>query len=345
MSGDALSRLLAADHLPPVCLLCGSEPLLLLEAADAFRARAQALGFAERQVFDVEARFDWNELAAAASAMSLFSTQRLLELRLPTGKPGRTGSDAIRAYCENPPPDTVLLIAAGDWSRQHEGVWSKAVAKVGKVYQVQPLRSGQLPGWIRERLRSQGMSATPDAVQALAERVEGNLLAAAQEVEKLALLLRRPDGSIDSAPIDADRMLELVADSARFEVFGMAEAALSGDTARCLRMLRGLRAEGAAVPALLGPVSYTLSSLAELAAVQEAGGSVARAMQQARIWESKQRQYRDALGRASPRHWQRVLADLGRVDRMSKGREFGDAWLGLERLLTAIAAPQAGIGP
>ncbi|MEZ5464661.1 MAG: DNA polymerase III subunit delta [Lysobacteraceae bacterium] len=345
MSGDALSRLLAADHLPPVCLLCGSEPLLLLEAADAFRARAQTLGFNERQVMDVEARFDWNELHAAASAMSLFASQRLLELRLPTGKPGREGSDAIREYCENPPPDTLLLILAGDWSRQHEGAWSKAVAKVGVVHPVAGLRPGQLPNWIRDRLRGQGISATPDAVQALAERVEGNLLAAAQEVDKLALLLRRPDGSVDSAPIDVERMMALVADSARFDVFGMADAALSGDTARSLRMLRGLRAEGVAVPALLGPVSYALSSLAELAAVQEAGGNVARAMQQARIWESKQRVYREALGRASPRHWQRALADLGRVDRMSKGREFGDAWLGLERLLTAIAAPQAGIGP
>ena len=345
MSGDALARLLAADQLPSVCLLCGSEPLLLLEAADAFRARAQALGYNERQVMDVEARFDWNELHAAASAMSLFASKRLLELRLPTGKPGREGSDAIREYCENPPPDTLLLILAADWSRQHEGAWSKAVAKVGMQHQIQALKPGQLPSWIRDRLRSHGLTATPDAVQALAERVEGNLLAAAQEVDKLALLLRRPDGSMEDGAIDAERMLDLVADSARFDAFGLMDAALAGDTARSLRMLRGLRAEGAAVPALLGPVSYALSSLAEIAAVQEAGGNVARAMQQARIWESKQRVYREALGRASPRHWQRALADLGRVDRMSKGREFGDAWLGLERLLTAIAAPQAGIGP
>ena len=345
MSGDALSRLLAADSLPPVCLLCSSEPLLLLEAADAFRARALALGFSERHAFDVEARFDWNELAAAASAMSLFASQRLIELRLPTGKPGREGSDAIRAYCESPPPDTLLLILAGEWSRQHEGAWSKAAAKAGFSHQIPGLRAGQLPQWIRERLRSHGLSATTDAVLALSERVEGNLLAAAQEVEKLALLLRRADGSVDATPIDAERMAALVADSARFDVFGMADAALAGDTARSLRMLRGLRAEGIAVPALLGPISYALASLAEIAAVQEAGGNVARAMQQARIWESKQRVYRDALGRASPRHWQRTLADLGRVDRMSKGRESGDAWLGLERLLTAIAAPQAGIGP
>lgn len=345
MSGDALSRLLAADSLPPVCLLCGTEPLLLLEAADAFRARALALGYSERQSFEVEARFDWNELAGAASAMSLFASQRLLELRLPTGKPGREGSDAIRKYCDNPPPDTLLLILAADWSRQHEGAWSKAVAKAGVMLPIDGLRPGQLPSWIRQRLRTHGLTATPDAVMALSERVEGNLLAAAQEVDKLALLLRRADGSVDATPIDAERMATLVADSARFDAFGLMDAALAGDLARSLRMLRGLRAEGVAVPALLGPVSYALATLAELAAVQESGGNLARAMQQSRIWESRQRVYRDALGRASPRHWQRSLADLGRVDRMSKGREFGDAWLGLERLLTAIAAPQAGIGP
>src|SRR5690606_2448952 len=188
ISPQQLERQLASDRLAPVWLVAGSEDLLRLEAADAIRARARALGYAEREVFEAGSGFDWSDLRGSFGAMSLFSTRRLLDLRLPTGKPGKDGAAAIEAFCKDPPPDVCLLITAGDWSRQHEAGWSRAVEAAGGVVQVWPLRSGELPGWIARRLKSRGVDASSDAVELLAERVEGNLLAAAQEVDKLALL-------------------------------------------------------------------------------------------------------------------------------------------------------------
>src|SRR5690242_9764264 len=174
----ALRKQLAGPDLAPVYLIAGAEHLLVLEAADALRARARELGFTEREVLDVEAHFDWNRLADASRAMSLFASRKLIDLRLPTGKPGKDGSAAIVAYCESPPPDTSLLITTNDWSKQHEGAWVKAIEQAGVFVPVWPLKREELPNWIVARMASRNLTATPDAIAWLAERVEGNLLAA-----------------------------------------------------------------------------------------------------------------------------------------------------------------------
>lgn len=321
---------LAAGALRPVYLLAGEEHLLLLEAADALRARARTLGYDEREVLDVEGSFDWNELARAAAEMSLFARRRLLDLRLPTGRPGKDGSEAIRAYCENPPPDTVLLITCTQWSRQHEGAWVEAVEAVGIASIAWPLKLEELPAWIGQRLAASGLKLRPEAIDALQGRVEGNLLAAAQEIDKLALLA-------DGRTLDADTLDNWVADSAHFDAFKLTDAALGGDAARALRILAGLRAEGEQVPALMGWVLNQLQVMARLAMAS----NLAQTLRTERIWPAKEALYRRALQRSPREHWERCLAQAARVDRLSKGRGTGDAWLELERLLAAIAVPRA----
>jgi DNA polymerase-3 subunit delta len=324
-----LHKHLGGPELKPVYLIAGEEHLLALEAADAVRARARALGYGEREVLDVEANFDWDALARAGASLSLFAARRLIDLRLPSGRPGKDGAEAIGAYCAAPPPDTVLLITATQWSREQEKTaWVASVERVGAYAPAWPMTREELPDWIAARMAARGLRADRAAVEALAARVEGNSLAAAQEIDKLALLT-------GGAPIDADTLEELVADSARFDVFKLTDAALAGDAARALRVLDGLRAEGEAVPALMGMVLYQLQLLARLAAADQPA-AVFRAE---RIWPAREAVYRKALARAERTHWETCLLQAARIDRISKGRGTGDAWRELERLLLAMARP------
>lgn len=338
MTPAQFDRHLRGDAPAPVYLLAGSEPLLQLEACDRLRRRAREWGFGEREVFEAEGGFDWNNLAAAFSAMSLFSQRRLLDVRLPTGRPGKEGAQVIAAYCADPPPDTLLLVSAGQWSGKHEGAWSKAIERAGVSVVLWPPKPAELPGWIRDRMAQRGLAADPAAARLLLERIEGNLLAAAQEIDKLAMLLGK---DAQGTLIDAARMESLVADSARYDVFGLTEAALGGDAPRVRRVLAGLRAEGEQIPPMLAWIASQLELLAGFAAVKAAGGNVASAMAGARLWESRQALFRRALARGDATHWEAVLAWLARVDRMSKGREHGDAWREFERLLVSVAEPRA----
>ncbi|TLY49775.1 MAG: DNA polymerase III subunit delta [Gammaproteobacteria bacterium] len=337
----ALRKQLAAGELAPVYLLAGEEHLLLLEAADALRTRAKALGYSEREVLDADGSFDWNALTQSACAMSLFATRKVIDLRVPSGKPGKDGAQAIIEYCENPPPDNVLLITATQWSKAHETAWVGAVEKAGVFVPIWPLKPAELPDWIAQRMASRGLKPDRAAIDALAERIEGNLLAAAQEIDKLALLH-------GAQPLDAATLEDLVADSARFDVFKLADAALAGDAARALRVLAGLRAEGEQVFALMG---WLLNQLQQLARLANARGGPAAAFKTERIWPpAREAIYRKALARADGAHWNACLVQAARIDRVGKGREFdaagkscGDAWLEFECLLVAIAQPRAGV--
>lgn len=327
----ALRKQLTGAELKPAYLIAGAEHLLVIEAADALRARARELGFAEREVLDVESGFDWNRLADAGRELSLFSNRKLIDLRLPTGKPGREGSAAISEFCAAPPPDTVLMITANDWSRAHEGAWVKAVENAGTFVPVWPLKREELPDWIGTRMASRRLAAAPDAIAWLAERVEGNLLAAAQEIDKLALLA---DGrTLDVAALEAS-----VADDARYDAFRLTDAAIGGDGGRALRIVAGLRAEGEELIPLLG---WVLNQLRVLQRLSAAGSNVAAAFRNERIWPAREGLYRRALKAADAAHWERCLAQAGRIDAMAKGRPPGDAWRELERLIAAIAKPRA----
>ena len=345
LSVDRIATQLKAESLRPTYLVAGPETLLVLEAADAVRAAARAQGIAEREVHDMEGRdADWDALAASIHAPSLFASRRLVEVRLPTGKPGNEGSKLICEFCADPPADVVLLVVANDWSRSHAGKWSEAIGRVGHLCIAWQVKPHELNGWIERRLRGRGVKATPDAVARLAQRIEGNLLAAAQEIDKLALLAKQGDAAAKT--LDAEAMDALVADSARFDVFRLVDAALNGNPPQVSRMLAGLRAEGEAVPALLGMVVLELQRGAALARVDARGGNLAAEFKAQRIWDSKQPMYRRALQRHDARRWENFVAQAGRVDRIAKGRarageDPGDAWVALERLLLAVAEPRA----
>ena len=329
LNSSQWQKALAADSLSPVYLLAGEE-LLVLEAADALRAQARKLGYTERDVLDVGAHFDWDELARAGAGMSLFATRRLIDLRLPTGRPGTEGAKAINEFCANPPPDVSLVITAVEWSNKHEGAWTKQVDSAGTVVVFNAPRPHEWEAWIGARLATRGLTATPEAAALLAERVEGNLLAAAQEVDKLAVL--HGQGKIDAAEME-----HLVADSARYDAFKLTDAALSGDGGRALRILDGLHAEGEELIALMGWVVNQLQLALRLANAHDFSAQ-ARAE---RLWPAREQLFRKALRRAPREHWMQCLARAARIDRIAKGREAGNAWLEAQRLTAAMAEPRA----
>ncbi len=329
---DGFPRAPAEGELASVYLLAGEEPLLLQEAADAVRARARASGYGEREVLDVESGFDWNALARSAASLSLFASRRLIELRLPTGKPDRDGAAAITEWCESPAPDTVLLITAMQWSRKHEGAWVQEVQRAGVYQWLRAPRLDELPAWIRARMRARGFAPDDDAVALLASRAEGNLLAIAQEIDKLAMLR-------EGGPVRAEELESLGADNAIYDVFGLTDAAFAGDAGRALRMLNGLRAEGEDLIPMLGWLLNQLDLALRLASAPDFATA---ARHEYNFWPARQRLFAGALKRAGrgPAHWERCLAWCARIDRMAKGREAGDPWREMERLLVAIAQPR-----
>lgn len=338
---ETFHKSLAREEPAGVYLLAGEEPLLLQEAADALRARVRALGYNEREILDADAKFDWNALARASTNLSLFATRRLIELRLPTGRPDRDGSAAIIEWCKSPAPDTVLLISAMQWSKKHEGAWVREVERAGIYVPIRSLKLDELPAWIRARMKSHGFAPSDDAVALLASRAEDNLLIIAQEIGKLAML--RPEGG----RVDAQELEALDAGNAQYDVFKLTDAAFSGDAARALRVLGGLRAEGEDLIPMLGWLLNQLDLALRLAPASDFA-SAARA--EYNFWPARQRLFANALKRAGhgPSHWERCVAWCARIDRMAKGREIdasgksiGDPWREFERLLVAIAQPRA----
>lgn len=336
---DQLSAHLKKDLLPAY-LVTGDEPLQHAEATDAIRAAGRERGHTTREVFEAGGDFDWNRLGEAADSLSLFADKRLVDLRLPSGKPGREGGAALRAWCERPPGDTVLLIAAGKVDPQsRKSAWYKAIEGVGAVVPVWPIELAKLPGWIERRMRDRGLEPSAEAVKLLAARVEGNLLAAAQEIDKLVLL-----GG--TGPVDAERVAEAVADSARWSIFDLADAMLAGEPARVARIVNGLRAEGSQPPMLLWALHRELNQLAAVAARIEAGTAPAAAMKAAGIWDRRQPLVGKALRRFDAAGWGELAARCGRLDRLAKGAAEGSVWDELlECALTAAGARLPRLAP
>lgn len=331
LSPDRLPGQLAGG-LAPIYLISGDEPLQLGECADAVRAAARAQGYSEREVFDADAKFDWSALDAAAASLSLFAERRILDLRLPSGKPGTQGADALKRYAARPADDTLLLIQSGrlDGSAQ-KSKWYGALEQGGVSVAVYPVDAPQLPAWVAERMRSRGLRPDRSAAELVAQRVEGNLLAAAQEIEKLALL--HPGGELDADAVEA-----AVADSARFDVFTLLEAALAGDPARCLRIVAGLRQEGGHPMNLLGATIFELRRMCLLS--KEAGGRNLNdgVFSKHRIFgKGRRNAIAQALRRHGPRAWLDLLSRAAELDRMIRGQLAGDPWQHLQDLMLAIA--------
>ncbi len=319
-----------SQGLAPVYLISGDETLLVQESCDAIRAGARKQGFSERQVFHVEGNFDWSPIANELSALSLFAERKLLELRMPSGKPGDAGGKLLEAFCNDPAPDTVLLIQCNklDGSATR-AKWHKAIEEKGVTVPVWPVDVAQLPRWIEQRLRTARLTATPEAIELLADRVQGNLLAAAQEVEKLKLY---SDGN---EPIDAELVAQAVADNARFDPFGLADQALSGNTAACLRALAGLRGEGVEPPVILWVLAKELRALYRCAEQIDQGLAIERAMSAAGVWEKRKPLMQAALKRLSLKQITSLLVLCNRIDAAVKGSG-DDPWQLLDRVVLGI---------
>jgi DNA polymerase III subunit delta len=324
--------------LAPVYLLSGDEPLQMSEAADSIRHQAQSCGYSGREILEVDARFDWSQLRAEADSLSLFAEQRIIDLRIPSGKPGNEGSKALNEYATRLPNDVLLLITLPKLEKsQSASKWFKALDKVGVAVQIWPVDSGRLQPWIAQRMRSAGLSPAAEVVPMLAERIEGNMLAARQEIEKL-LLLYGP------GVITPEQLAESVADSARYDVFALIDAALGGKISRCLRMLNGLQAEGTPEPVVLWALTRELRLLVSLAGEISAGRSAQQAVTARReVWEKRKPLVIKGLQRLKPQEWRQLLQLCGRTDRAIKGREQSDPWL-LMRYIVARMAGAPAIG-
>lgn len=333
---DELGKQLAKPLLP-VWLVCGDEPLLVLEAADRIRAAARAAGCIDRDVLNAEAGFDWNRLREAAGNMSLFGDKRLIELRLDR-VPSPDGQQAISQWCERLNDDTVLLVIAGALEKkQLAAAWVTALEQAGALVQAWPVPRPELPAWIRRRLAALGLDADHAALEFLADRVEGNLLAAQQEIDRLALLFGK--GSIS-----LEQLAAVVTDNARYELEGALDAALAGQAARALRMLDGLREEGESTVPLLWLVQRDVRGLLVAAELVAQGRNESAALQAAGVWNSRQPALAPALRRLRVPALKALLADCAKAEKTNKGQAPGSAWDAMATLLLRIAGQKAPAG-
>ncbi|MBE2260689.1 MAG: DNA polymerase III subunit delta [Rhodobacteraceae bacterium] len=330
LKGDQLAAHLERE-LKAVYLVYGEEPLLVIEAADAIRAAARRRGFDEREVLAALAGFNWNDLHHAAGSMSLFGGRKLIDLRVPTGKPGRDGSAALQAYCARPAPDSLLLVSMPevDW-RDEKAAWMTSLAAAGAVVKLVPPGLAELPAWLAGRLGRQQQSADAASLRFIAERVEGNLLAAHQEILKLGALY-------PSGPLKPEQIRDAVLNVARYDLDGLREAMLAGDVVRLTRTLDGLQQEGEAPPLVLWAMTEEVRTLAQLNSGLEARQPLDVLLREARVWGVRQAPVRRALQRVDGRRARAALAQAARIDRMIKGLAAGDVWNEFRRLGLDIA--------
>lgn len=323
------------EGLAPVYVVSGDDPLLTGEAEDLIRKACRAAGAEERQVFHVDRSFDWSQLYEASHSLSLFAQQRLLELRLPSGKPGDTGAKALLGYLEQPPDDTTLLVSLPKLDgTSMRSKWAKALVEHtdSRFVQIWPIEAHQLPSWMRDRLAAAGIQASPDALELLSARVEGNLLAAAQEIEKLKLFS-------SSGTLELDTVQQVVADSARFDVFNLSDAMLLGKPQQALRILQGLKGEGVEAPVVLWALARELRTLASMAQDTARGIPLEKVFSSQRppVWDKRKPVMKGALERHPASAWERWLGEAQTVDEQIKGQALGSPWDGLARILVEAA--------
>ncbi|MBS1159060.1 MAG: polymerase delta subunit [Proteobacteria bacterium] len=331
LKGEQLAAHLERE-LRPLYVLYGDEPLLVLEAADAIRAKARQQGYSEREVLTVLAQFDWGSLLAAGGNMSLFGDRKLIDLRIPTGKPGKEGGAALQQWCQHLSADNLLLITLPelDW-REEKAVWFTALVNAGVAIKLMAPPLAELPGWIAGRLRRQQQSADMEGLRFIAERVEGNLLAAHQEIQKLGLLY--PAGQLTTAHIR-----EAVLNVARYDIDGLREALLAGDMARLTRTLDGLMQEGEAPPLVLWAMSEEIRALTIIRAGLDAGRPVDMLLKDAKVWGPRQGPIKKALQRLSSATLEAALQHAGKIDRLVKGIGQGNVWEEFLRLGLRLSA-------
>ena len=323
-----------AKPLAQLYVITSDEHLLALEAADKIRRAARKQGYTERDVLSVERSFKWGELLAANQELSLFGDKKLIELRIPTGKPGKDGGAALQSYAKNLSPDNLTLITLPklDWATQ-KAAWVASLQQAAIYIDIPNVERAQLPAWISQRLAAQGQSAERASIDFIAERVEGNLLAAHQEIQKLGLLH-------EPGKLSYEQVQDAVLNVARYDVFKLSEAMLAGDPARLVRMLEGLKGEGEALPLVLWAVSEEIRTLLKLKAGMAQGRPLGALMKEMRIWGPRERMMEPALRRVSLPVLEKALQEAAQVDKMIKGlrakAHAGDAWDALLQLALTI---------
>ena len=326
--------------LGPLYVVYGDEPLLVIEAGDAIRAAARRQGYSEREVLVAGQGFNWTQLAMAGGNLSLFGDRKLIDLRIPTGKPGRDGGQALQEHCQRLSSDAMTLITLPELTWQDEKAsWFQTLAEAGTVLKLQAPNLGELPQWIAGRLQRQEQSAETEALRFIAERVEGNLLAAHQEIQKLGLLY--PQGELSLAQVE-----QAVLNVARYDVFKLSEAVLSGQLARVVRMLDGLQAEGAAEVLVHWTLAEDIRALKRVRDAMANGQPLPMALRAQRIWGVKERLFERILPRLSDAAAARLLHSAHVVDGIIKGLPAPgwpqDGWQALRRLAMDLVQTAQG---
>ena len=319
ISSEDLPRHLASG-LKPLYVVFGDALLLVIEAADSIRAAARAAGYTERETFIAEQHFKWGELRNSAQSMSLFASRKVIDLRIPSGKPGVEGGQALQDYCASLSPDVLTLISLPrlDWAAQ-KSQWFIALQQHGVTVSADDIQRSALPRWIAGRLKRQDQTADEATLEFLADRCEGNLLAAFQEIQKLALLF--PAGQLSF-----DQVKDAVMDVARFDIFKLSESMLSGNAARYARILDGLRAEGTATTLVLWAVSEDIRTLGKVLQATQRGGNISNALRDMRVRKDRQGLIENAARRLKFPHIERAMLQAARLDKIIKGLRQGDVW-------------------
>jgi DNA polymerase-3 subunit delta len=321
------------DNLAKVYLVAGDEPLLVDEALEQIRAAAMRTGFTSRELHTADRSFKWVDLLAGADNLSLFATRKIVEIRLATPKPGDEGSETIAALCEREDRETLVIVAVGEKLGQASRTsWVKAIEQHGVVVEIWPIDRSELPRWVQQRAASFKLKLTPAAAQSLAERVEGNLLAADQEIKRLAL-------AAAGREVDEAEVLEFVANNSRFDVFALADAVLAGETARTFKILSGLRAEGVHPVQISWALNRDISLLARLEYAVRHGDNLEGAMLRSGVWQRRQPLVRKALTKFKASRLKVLLAEAARVDAALKGVFPAEPWTTLTDLLIALLRP------
>ena len=305
--------------LKPIYLVTGDEPLQQMEACDAIRRAARKQGFTEREVFHVERGFDWGQLFLSANSMSLFAEKKILELRFSSAKPGDAGSKAFAEYCQNLNDDNILIITMPriDGAGQR-GKWFKLLDQSGAIMQLWPVEVNQLPNWISNRMRGKGLTPSRDAVLLLAEKVEGNMLAAAQEIEKLAI--NAP------AEIKAEDIIEAVEDAAKFDVFKLVDAILMAKLKRTTRIMQGLKATGEEPVYVLWALTREVRTMTSMANAQQKGEPISAVLKKHGVWDKRAPLVKTAFQRLNEKQWSELLQEVMKVDQVIKGVRKGNPW-------------------
>lgn len=322
-----------AKKLLPVYLVFGEEPLQVMEACDQVREVCRQSGFDVTERFQVDnARsFNWDELMLSGNSLSLFGDKKILDLHLPSGKPGNEGSAFFKRWCESPPPDAVLLISSGKLDGRFRNLaWYKAVDAIGITLQTHLLSRQQTAQWIENRLARAGLSASPEGIEVLTRKVEGNLLAARQEIDKLAILY--PESEVSPAQV-----LASVTDSSRYTIVDLVDSALQRQPERALKVLDALRVAGDPAVLICWHLASEVRKIAQVSAKTRAGESASRAMMQAGIWKNRQALVGSAMRARSEQFWLQSVTDCSYLDQLSKGMAKGDLWVEISAFVVRLA--------